>query len=328
MVEWNDASCAGRGAPASVQRPSGGGALRSDEQAPGRDAVLVTGASSGIGRACVDHLARLGLRVFSGVRRESDVEALRQTGSGIEPVFLDVTDPAQIEAARRRIELEVTPRGLLGLVNNAGIATAAPVEFVEMDALRRQLEVNLVGSVAVTQTFLPLLRRRRGRIALVGSSQGYLSLPFLGAYCASKFAMEGLADALRMELRPWGIEVALIEPGSIATPIWSKATRDSAAAAERLPPQARERYAAHGAAMLRDVARQETEASPPEVVARAVAHALTASRPRTRYVVGSGARLEWLMARFLPDRLRDAVLARILGLPRRRETASDPDPSG
>jgi len=178
-------------------------------------AVLVTGASSGIGHASAVRLVASGWRVFGGVRSEGDADRLR--GHGVEPLQLDVTDSAAIAAAA-----EVVGGELHGLVDNAGIAIAAPLELVPLDELRRQLEVNVVGQVAVLQTFLPLLRRSRGRVVLVGSVGGRSALPFLGPYAASKHALEAIADSLRVELAPWGIGVSIVEPASVKTAIWTK----------------------------------------------------------------------------------------------------------
>ena len=177
--------------------------------------VLVTGASSGIGLASALRLAGAGWRVYGGVRTAADADALRQ--HGIEPVELDVTDAAQIDAATAAVGPELD-----GLVDNAGIAVAAPLELVPLDELRRQLEVNVVGQIAVLQAVLPALRRARGRVVLMGSIGGRSALPFLGPYAASKHALEALADSLRVELRPFGLAVSIVEPGSIATPIWRK----------------------------------------------------------------------------------------------------------
>jgi NAD(P)-dependent dehydrogenase (short-subunit alcohol dehydrogenase family) len=200
-------------------------------------------------------------------------------------------------------------------VNNAGIGIAAPLEFLPLDELRRQLEVNVVAPVAVSQTFLPLLRRARGRLVHIGSSSGYLSMPLVGPYCASKFALEALADAQRLELQPWGLHVALVQPGAIATPIFDKSNAHADALLPTLPPETERLYAPIIAAIRKGVADQVRRARPPETVARAVLHALTAARPRTRYVVGLDAWLEWVLARWLPDRLRDRALTRFLGLP-------------
>ncbi|HVP30021.1 MAG TPA: SDR family oxidoreductase [Myxococcota bacterium] len=292
---------------------------------PGPGAVVVTGASSGIGRACALHLAACGFRVFAGARSGSDRAALAEAGGGrIEPIQLDVTDPAQIGAAARAVDGAVGEDGLAGLVNNAGIAEPGMLEFLPLDALRRQLEVNVTGLVAVTQAFLPLLRRRRARspdapvrIVHVGSASGYLASPLVGAYNASKFAVEGLADTMRQELRPWRIDVSLVEPGAIQTPIFEKSDAEAEVHLEKLPEEARALYAPFVEAIRASVARRLRDAKPASTVARAVEHALTAGRPRTRYRVGVDATVQRALARWLPDRARDAVLARFLGLPRR-----------
>src|SRR3954471_14417569 len=171
-----------------------------------RGAVVITGASTGIGATCAAHLSSLGFRVFAGVRKPEDAERAREAGH--EPLTIDVTDPESIRSA---VE-QVGDAPLSGLVNNAGIAVAGPLEFIPIDEFRRQLDVNVVGQVAVTQAFLPALRRSRGRVVFVGSIAGRSALPFLGAYAASKFAVEAVTDALRVELRPWGIDVAVVEP--------------------------------------------------------------------------------------------------------------------
>ena len=189
---------------------------------------------------------------------------------------LDVTDAAQIQAAAEGVE------ELHALVNNAGIAIAMPLEFVPLDELRHQLEVNLVGQVAVTQAFLPALRRARGRIVFVGSIAGKSALPFLGPYAASKHALEAVADSLRLELRPWGIHVSIVEPGSIKTPIW---TRGAAKADELLASDDRgaaELYGDRVAAFRRVAAKRGAGGAPAEKVAEVVESALTAERPRAR----------------------------------------------
>jgi len=229
--------------------------------------------------------------VLAGVRRTGDAPA------GTEELRLDVTDPTQIRAAADRVER------LDGLVNNAGIVVAAPLEELPLDELRRQLEVNVVGQLAVTQALLPALRAARGRIVLVGSIAGRSALPFLGAYAISKFALEAIADALRLELQPDGVDVALLEPGTIATPMWTRP--------QRVAEQASERYRPRLEALRATAAARAARAAPAELVAEAVEHALTASRPRTRYVVGRDAKLRAAIER-LPDRVRDRVLARVL----------------
>jgi NAD(P)-dependent dehydrogenase (short-subunit alcohol dehydrogenase family) len=193
------------------------------------------------------------------------------------------------------------------LVDNAGIAIAAPLEFLPPEELTRQLDVNVVGQLRVLQAFLPALRRARGRVVLMGSIGGRSALPFLGAYAMSKFALEAMADALRVELAPFAIHVAIIEPGTIATPIWSKPQRR----VEELPPEAAELYGVRAEKFRRLAAARSSEAVPAVEVAKAVAHALTAARPRTRYVVGPDAKRR-ARVQMLPDRLRDRVLTRFL----------------
>lgn len=274
-------------------------------------AVLVTGASRGIGHATSVRLANAGWRVFAGVRRREDGEALRERSTSIEPVLLDITDGAQIAAVVERIG-EATGSALHGIVNNAGIAVAGPLEFLPLAELRRQLEVNVVGQMAVTQAMLPMLRAAQGRIVFIGSIAGLSAMPFTGPYSASKFALEALADSLRVELRPWGIEVVLIEPGVIATPIWETST----AAADRIladaPPTLQEFYGERLEGLRRRAAKG-MEGLPPDVVAKAIEHALTANTPRTRYLIGRDARTRLWLERMLPARARDRVISWALG---------------
>lgn len=278
--------------------------------------VVVTGASTGIGRAIALHLDARATRVFAGVRRSEDGERLRADASDrLEPLILDVTDRAGIEAAASRVEQAVGEAGLAGLVNNAGVAVGAVLEFLEPDDLRRQFEVNVVGVAAVTRSFLPLLRRACGRIVNISSMGGYMAGPFVGPYIASKHAIEGLSDSLRRELRPWGIQVALIEPGSIATPIWEKGRVEGKRMRADLPPRGETLYRPLLDKMDAYVERTAARGIPPEAVARAVERALTASRPRARYRVGADAELTYWLTRLLPDRVMDALSARLIGLP-------------
>jgi NAD(P)-dependent dehydrogenase (short-subunit alcohol dehydrogenase family) len=277
-----------------------------------RPAVLVTGASKGIGEACVLLLAAQGYRVFAGVRREQDGEALQRAGgASITPVLLDVTDPAQIAAAAALVR-NASAGGLYGLVNNAGIAVAGPLEFLPPEELRRQLDVNVVGQIAVTQAFLPLLRaartagadRRAGRIIFMSSTSGRSSLPFIGPYAASKFALEAAADALRVELRPFGVRVVLVEPGVIMTPIWETSVARAREAIEHMPPEAHRYYGRTMTAVL-DRISGSMRGLPPGRVAAVVAGALAAGRPRSRYVVGMDARARIALDALLPTRVRD-----------------------
>ena len=265
--------------------------------------VVVTGASSGIGEACALRLAASGWHVYGGVRTPEDAEALQSRG--IEPLELDVTNAAQIADAA-----ETVGDSLDGLVDNAGIAIAAPLELVPLDELRRQLEVNVVGQVAVAQAFLPALRRAGGRIVLMGSIGGRSALPFLGPYAASKHALEGVADSLRVELRPWGIAVLIVEPASIRTSIWAKGAARADELRKEFPIEGDELYAA-AMANFRKVALARGPGADPDEVAKAVEHALTARRPKARYLVGRDARIRAWVER-LPTRVRDRLLARVL----------------
>ena len=271
--------------------------------------MLISGSSTGIGRACALRLDRAGFRVFAGVRNRGDAESLDAEGSErLEPVILDVTDDDTIAVTRDRIE-EVTGGRLAGLVNNAGIVVAGPIETLDLDALRHQLEVNVTGQVAVTQAFLPQIRSARGRIVLMASIGGRMSLPYLSPYHASKFAIEGIGDSLRQEMRPFGVNVSIIEPGAIATPFWSKGTEQVDQVLETMNPQQRELY--EGSA--RDAATAAGKAGErgiaPDRVAKAIEQALTASRPKTRYLVGVDARVQATVRKLLPDRLLDRLVA-------------------
>jgi NAD(P)-dependent dehydrogenase (short-subunit alcohol dehydrogenase family) len=255
----------------------------------------------------------LGYRVFAGVRRAEDGDALRAvTSPRLTPVHIDVTDAGSIASARETVGQQLADSGLQGLVNNAGIGVGGPLEFVDIDELRRQFEVNVFGQVAVTQAFLPLIRRARGRIVNVGSIGGRLASPFIGPYSASKFAMEAITDALRFELRPWGIDVAIVEPGSIATDIWDKARTTAEDVEKNFSAEARDKYSHVIPALRAFIDDAEKRAIPPERVADAVQHALTAKRPKTRYLVGTDARLQAVLATVAPDRVVDRVIARQL----------------
>ena len=276
-------------------------------------AVLVTGASSGIGRATALRLDRSGFDVFAAVRREDDGRSLAAEASDrLRTPILDVTDAEAIAAVAAELADATGDRGLAGLVNNAGIVVSGPLEFLALEELRQQLEVNVVGQVAVTQAVLPLIRTARGRIVNVGSVGGRVAKPVVGAYGASKHALEALTDALRMELRPWGIHVAIVEPSSIATPIWRKGADVGDERLAAFPERARELYGDQIEGLRRAADRQSRRAADPEIVAKAVEHALTADRPRTRYLVGPQARAQVVLKALLPARRFDALLARIM----------------
>ncbi len=254
--------------------------------------ILVTGTSTGIGRATAEHLRDRGWGVLAGVRAEGDAP------EGCEEILLDLAEPAQIAA--------LGGRPIDAAVLSAGIAHSGPVEFVPLDELRQLFEVNVLGQVALLQAILPALRASRGRLVLMGSVSGRLALPFVGPYAASKFALEALADSLRSELAPFGVAVSLVQPGSIATPMWRKGGER----ADQLPPEALRLYGGAMAAVRRWAAKHGA-VTPPGAVARVVEQALTADRPRTRYVVGEGARMRILIGS-APDRVRDRLIGRLI----------------
>jgi len=273
-------------------------------------AVLVTGAARGIGRATASRLAASGWDVLGGVRSDADGEALR--AAGVTPVALDVTDAAQVAALPAAL-----PERLDAVVNNAGIVVNGPIEALPLDELRRQLEVNVVGQVAVTQAVLPKLRASRGRVVFVSSLSGRVSTPMTGAYNASKFALEGLADALRMELRPWGIGVVLIEPAQTDTDLWRKADDAMDESVAALSPEHRELYAKHIDGARKMIPRAQKLASSVDGVAAVIERALTAKRPKARYVVGAGPKVQGAMAKVTPTPVLDAALRAATGVPRR-----------
>lgn len=284
-------------------------------QDPGRGAVVVTGASTGIGKACALELDRRGYWIFAGVRSEEAAQRLRAEGSPrLATLRLDVTDAESIAATAAEVAEKVGGVGLAGLVNNAGICVAGPLEFVPLAELRRQFEVNVIGAMAMTQAMLPPLRTAGGRIVNISSISGRVAAPYLGPYAASKHALEALSDALRSELRRWGIRVSLVEPGTVDTPIWQKSRAASDVLAEQMRPEQYALYAQDIEALHRSTDEMARRAMPVDKVVRAVTHALTSRRPRTRYPVGLDARLTMFLLQFLPDRARDRLVRRSLHL--------------
>lgn len=275
-------------------------------------AVVITGTSSGIGRACALTLDGMGMKVYAGVRRPQDGAALRSAASDrLTPIVIDVTDAESIDAARDRVaEREA---GLAGLVNNAGTTVPCPAEHLPLDVFRQQLEVNLTGHLAVIQAFLPLLRQAHGRIVNVSSVGGRVGPPLMGCYAAAKHGLEGLSDSLRLELGPLGIHVSVIEPGFIASSMPEKLQRDTNAWIQRLPGEGRETYGRQLAAMAERISSEATTGSSPDVVAGAVAHALTSRRPRVRYPVGAGAKRLLTLHRLVADRWMDRIIGHATG---------------
>jgi NAD(P)-dependent dehydrogenase (short-subunit alcohol dehydrogenase family) len=277
-----------------------------------RGAVVVTGASSGIGQAAVELLAREGFVAFAGVRNDADAARVGALHANVRPLPLDVTDRASIDAAVEAVAASELP--LRGVVNNAGVAIAGPLEFLPVDALRRQFEINLFGALEVSQAFLPQLRVSRGRLIFVGSISGRLAVPFIAPYSASKFALRALTDALRVELAPAGIAVALLEPSSVQTPIWQKGRDSREALLAMLPAKAMEYYGPQVEAVFAATQHEERIAIPVERVSAAILNALTARKPRLRYLLGRGARLGSVVA-LLPPALRDRAIRASMKLP-------------
>jgi NAD(P)-dependent dehydrogenase (short-subunit alcohol dehydrogenase family) len=273
--------------------------------------VLVTGASTGIGRATALRLDANGWCVFAGVRKQEDADSLRVEGSDrLRPVLLDVTDAEAIAAVAELLTAELGGAGLDGLVNNAGIGIPSPLETLPIDDFRRQVEVNLTGQVAVTQAMLPLIREARGRIVFISSIGGRIAFPMGGAYHAAKFGVEAVGDVFRQELRPWGISVSIVEPGSIDTPIWDRGQREADEIGCRSPT--REELYGKTIASYRKLMKSLAERGiPPAKVAEAIEHALIARRPRARYLVGLDAKLQARAKLFIPTRVFDRVVARV-----------------
>jgi NAD(P)-dependent dehydrogenase (short-subunit alcohol dehydrogenase family) len=265
----------------------------------------VTGAGRGIGRAIAERLSGSGWDVYAGLR-SGDAPA------GSTRVQLDVTSAEDVAALDGAL-----PATLDAVVNNAGIAIGGPVEAVPLDDVRRQFEVNLVGQVAVTQAVLPRLRASRGRVVFISSVSGRVSTPMTGFYNASKFALEGMADALRLEVRPWGIRVSLVEPAQTDTDMWRGAEAELEETLARLTPEHRELYAAHTEGVRRMIPMSQKLSSPADGVAATVERALTSSRPKARYVVGLGPRVQAAMSGATPTPILDFALSRALGVPRK-----------
>ena len=273
---------------------------------------VITGASTGIGRATAVMAARAGYHVLAGVRREADAESLRAESASIEAVLLDVCDPTAAAALRQRVEADHRP--LAVLVNNAGIAVSGMAELVPLARWREQFEVNLFGAVGVTQALLPALRKSRGRVINISSIGGKVTAPFIGVYQSSKYALESFSDALRMETRRQGVTVILIEPGAIKTEITNKSKRQGDAELAALPPEMEAIYGPLARGLANNIAASiDKHAIAPERAARVILRAAQAKRPRTRYLVGVDAHLMATLKWLLPDRWFDAFVLRAMG---------------
>ena len=276
--------------------------------------VVITGASSGIGRACALDLDRRGFRVFATVRKDEDAATLKRDASAnLTPVIADVTDAEQIAQLHATVDDALGDESLRGVVNNAGIGVGGPLEFLEIDELRRQFEINTFAPVAVAQPFIARLRESHGRVVNITSIGGRVPQPFLGPYSSSKFALESLTTVMRRELLPWGIHVAAVAPGSMKTRIWEKGASMVEQLQANASPEERRLYGKNMERMARVVKLADRTGAKPEKVAKAVAHALTSERPRARYLVGADARMQLALETALPTRLVDRLMSRVAG---------------
>ncbi|HEY6654201.1 MAG TPA: SDR family oxidoreductase [Solirubrobacterales bacterium] len=279
-------------------------------------AVLVTGTSSGIGRATALLLDAQGYRVFAGVRKEADARELSQACSDrLTPLTIDVTDAGHIESAREQLAEEVGDEGLVGLVNNAGVGGGGPIEFMPLDELRRTIEINLIGQVAVTQACIPLLRRAKGTIVFIASIGGRVASPFMSPYNTSKFAIEALGESLRHELRPWQIDVTVVEPGSIDTEIWSKGNDQIRERLDEMPEDARRLYGRQITRFGEVLNETASRGIPAEKVAAVVHKAISSDNPKHRYLVGTDAKIGARLKGTLPDRTFSKLAARQMKMP-------------
>ncbi|WP_329407798.1 SDR family oxidoreductase [Nocardia vinacea] len=283
--------------------------LRSNT-ANGSQSVLVTGAGRGLGYATARKLADSGWQVYACVRTDADAERIA-THNGLTPIILDVTNADHLAKLSTQL-----PDRLDALINNAGVAVGGPIESLTLDDLRWQFEVNVIGGTGVTQAVLPLIRKSRGRIIFISSTSGRVATPSLGAYAASKFALEAIADCLRNELRPWGIKVSLIEPGQIDTDMSKDSHQQHDENIAKMSPEHQKLYAKHSDGMHQAIDLMDGVISSPEEITVAIERALTASRPRARYLVGKGSRAH-AHTRLLPSAITDAIFSKATGIPKR-----------
>jgi NAD(P)-dependent dehydrogenase (short-subunit alcohol dehydrogenase family) len=279
-------------------------------------AVVVTGASTGIGRATALYLDRKGYRVFAGVRKQADAKALSDAASDrLTPITIDVTKQRSVTAARQKVDRAVGKDGLAGLVNNAGVGGGGPVETTPLEDFRDVLEVNLIGQIAVTQAFLPLIRKAKGTVVFIASIGGRVASPFLSPYNTSKFGIEALGESLRHELRPWGIDVVVVEPGSIDTAIWGKGEEAIRERVGNLPDDARRLYGKQLRRFGEVLQETASRGISPEKVADVVWKAIRSDNPRHRYLVGIDAKIGARLKGLLPERTFSKLAGRQTKLP-------------
>lgn len=280
--------------------------------------ILITGASTGIGRSIAIDLARGGDQVIGTVRNQKDADALlAATPSGALPIrslILDVTDGASVLRAAEELSNQLQGAGLHGLINNAGVAIAAPLEYIPIEDFQLQMEINLVGLLRTTQAFLPMVKKVRGRVINISSVAGRLAFPLAGPYHSSKHALEGLSDIMRLEFRRYGIEVVVIQPGAIRTPIWDTAEKKASEIGKKLSPQALKDYDKLIHQVRKASAKAGEEGDDPQLCADVVRTALNAPRPRTRYIVGRNAKIGLFLRRIFSDRRMDMIVGKGLDL--------------
>jgi NAD(P)-dependent dehydrogenase (short-subunit alcohol dehydrogenase family) len=282
----------------------------------GSKSVVITGASTGIGRSSVAVMIKSGWRVFATVRKASDGDGLRSDfGAMVTPVIMDVTNRASISEALQQISLQLEGTGLDGLVNVAGVGKVRPIEYMTESGLQEIFDINVFGQIAVTQAFLPLLRKAKGRIVNISSIGAHIAIPFASLINASKAAFGIFSDTLRMELHPFGLHVSVVEPGAIKTPAVEKTLGDIQGVIGSLPPSGAAQYGEMLRAVGRRAYEREMDGSSPDVVAESVHHALTSTHPKARYRVGKHATLLGTLAWLMPDRILDSIRFRITGMP-------------
>ena len=284
---------------------------------PARRSVLITGASSGIGYSCSLDMAARGWRVFAAVRKEADAATLTGASSGkITPVIMDIIDYESVKKAAREVGERIGGAGLDALFNNAGISVQGPTEIVPIGMFEQQMRVNVFGHLFVTQTFLPLIRRARGRIVFMSSESGRITFPMMGPYSASKFALEAMANALRIELLPSRIWVSLVEAATIKTPMWDKIDNTTEKLLATISPELKELYRTELDTLVHFPKKQAESGIPMKKAVRVIRRALTSRRPKARYLIGWEARMLIFMHRVLPVRIVDWISSkavRILG---------------
>jgi NAD(P)-dependent dehydrogenase (short-subunit alcohol dehydrogenase family) len=279
-------------------------------------AVVVTGASTGIGRATALLLDNKGYRVFAGVRKQADAKSLSEEGSDrLTPITIDVTKDRSIKAARDKVQKAVGKDGLVGLVNNAGVGGGGPIEFMDLNSFRDTLEINLVGQIAVTQAFMSQIRKAKGTVVFVASIGGRIATPFLSPYNASKFGVEALGESLRAEVKPWGIDVAVVEPGSIDTAIWAKGADTASDQVKDLSPAARRLYGKQLTRFGEVLNETADRGIHPNKVAKVIHKAIRSDKPKHRYLVGTDAKVAARLKGTLPERTFSKMVARQTKMP-------------